>query len=498
MSADASVLLPLLIVVPLLTAILAFLLPRLAFALAVASAALTSGLTLVTLAALAQTGPLRHAVGGWNAPLGIDLFMDGLSALMVGLTAIIGLLLTIYAHGYFQPTADSHDESEAHRYAFFWPLWLFLWSSLNALFLSADVFNLYVTLELLGFSAVALTALAGKPAVLKAAMRYLLVSLSGSLLYLMGVVFLYGGSGVLDITRLNLAAEAGPALAASAALISAGLMMKSALFPLHFWLPPAHANAAAPVSALLSALVVKGSFYILLRLWLEVFYPLADTLVPQVISWLGAGAILWGSFQAIHQTRLKLLIAYSTVAQLGYMFLLLPLMLFNREDSAALAGIVCFLLAHAVAKSAAFLSAGSVLHATHDDRIASLDGLICSHPLTVTAFGLAGISLVALPPSGGFLGKWLLLDAAIDQGYWGLVAVILAGGLLAAIYILRVVARFFHEPPANHSLNLHPVPLSMSLPTLGLGILAIVLGFVGVTLLELLAVGAPWALRGGL
>ncbi|PJF34113.1 MAG: oxidoreductase, partial [Candidatus Thermofonsia Clade 1 bacterium] len=142
-------------------------------------------------------------------------------------------------------------------------------------FLSGDVFNLYVTLELLGFSAVALTALAGKPNVLKAAMRYLIISLSGSLMYLMGVAFLYGGFGALDIAQLNSLTRETPALAVAAALMTAGLAMKTALFPLHFWLPPAHANAAAPVSALLSALVVKGSFYILLRLWLEVLYPLA-------------------------------------------------------------------------------------------------------------------------------------------------------------------------------------------------------------------------------
>ncbi|MDW8173588.1 MAG: proton-conducting transporter membrane subunit [Anaerolineae bacterium] len=495
MNTDLSVLLPLLIVVPLLAAILTFLLPRLGFVLALFSAALTVGLTLAALIAL-DAGPLRHAVGGWRAPLGIDLVMDGLSALMVGLTALISLFITLYAHGYFQPSSKD-DKAEAHRWAFFWPLWLFLWSSLNALFLSADVFNLYVTLELLGFSAVALTALSGKPAVLKAAMRYLLVSLSGSLLYLMGVVFLYGGFGVLDIARLGLAAEAGPALAASAALISAGLMMKSALFPLHFWLPPAHANAAAPISALLSALVVKGSLYILLRLWLEVFYPLADTFVPQVISWLGAGAALWGSIQAIRQARLKLLIAYSTVAQLGYMFLPLPLLLLNRDDSTALAGIVFFVLAHAVAKSAAFLSAGNILHAVGDDRVVNLNGLMGSQPLTVTALGLAGISLVALPPSGGFLGKWLLLDSAIAQDYWGLVAIILMGGLLAAIYIIRVVARFFREPSADGVTSLQPVPLSMSLPTLSLGILAIALGFVGATLMNILEVGAPWTLRGG-
>lgn len=505
---DGLILMPLVIMTPLLGAIIAFLLPRRAFEVALVTSIATTG--LVAALALTSNGALRHTVGGWGAPLGIDLVLDGLSLLMLLLTALVGIAITVYARGYFLPSGD--DSAEQHRYDYFWSLWLFLWASLNALFLSGDVFNLYVTLELLGFSAVSLTALAGKPAVLKAAMRYLMVSLSGSLMYLMGVVFLYGGYGTLDIALLGEQVTATPALAVSAALITVGLVMKTALFPLHFWLPPAHANASAPVSALLSALVVKGSFYILIRLWLEVLYPLSDTIVPQVLSLLGAGAILWGSVQAIRQARLKLLVAYSTVAQLGYLFLLIPVMLSDRANPTALAGIVCFVIAHATAKAAAFLSAGSILYATDDDRISSLDGLLRTLPLTVTTFALAGVSLVALPPSGGFVAKWLLLDSALTQGQWGVVAVIIAGGLLAAVYIMRVVARLFRQDgypngegdgDPNAQANggeavaaLH-VPYSMSVPAFALALLAILLGFVGVYLLDVLAIGTPWMLEGG-
>lgn len=488
-------LLPLVIVVPILAAIAAFVLPRWSYAIALIGSLLTVGLVIGLAISLPEAGAVRHTIGGWRAPLGIDLVLDGLALLMLLLTALIGIAITLYARGYFGKAAP---ESEKGRQAvYFWALWMFLWAALNALFLSGDVFNLYVTLELLGFSAVALTALAGKPNVLKAAMRYLIISLSGSLMYLMGVAFLYGGFGVLDIAQLNSLTRETPALAVAAALMTAGLAMKTALFPLHFWLPPAHANAAAPVSALLSALVVKGSFYILLRLWLEVLYPLADTFVPQIISLLGVGAILWGSIQAIRQTRLKLLIAYSTVAQLGYLFVLIPILALERENTLVLGGIICFVLAHASAKAAAFLSAGNILQAINDDRLSKINGLMRALPLTVTAFGLAGLSLVALPPSGGFAAKWLMLETAISRGYWGLTLVIVGGGLLAAIYIMRVMGRLFNKDAQPEVLSaFKPIPRVMELSAFGLSVLAIALGFTAVYVLNFLEIGVR-TLAGG-
>ena len=204
-------------------------------------------------------GVYHHAVGGWGAPLGIDLYADGLSLLMLAATALVGLGVSVYSAGYFQG-----DESVR-----FWPLWLFLLAALNALFLSADIFNLYVTLELVGLAAVALTALPGGRDALSGAMRYLLATLLGSLAYLFGVALLYHGFGSVDIAILAMRVEASPVVWAALGLMGAGLLLKTALFPLHFWLPPAHASAPAPVSALLSALVVKASFYILLRLWLD-------------------------------------------------------------------------------------------------------------------------------------------------------------------------------------------------------------------------------------
>lgn len=485
----------LLILGPLTAAALAFALPRRGRWVALAAAVtVVAGLFVLTREVLAG-GVQIHRVGGWGAPLGIDLRADGLSVLMLGIGALIAGAVALYSRPYF---LAEHDAGAAHRERYFWPLFLFLWTALNALFLSADIFNLYVTLELLGFAAVVLVALAGKREALQAAMRYLFISLAASLLYLFGVALVYGQCATVDLPSLATKAQSGPALWVALALMTGGLAAKAALFPMHFWLPPAHANAPAPVSALLSALVVKGSFYILLRLWFEAFPLLLTPPVAQVFGALGAAAILWGSVRALFQPRLKLLIACSTVAQLGYLFLLIPLAASREVGFPAWSGGLIFLGAHACAKTAMFLTAGNILHAAGHDRIKELDGITHELPVSVSAFGLAGMSLIGLPPSSGFAGKWLLLNSALAQGQWWWVAVMLLGSLLAAAYVVRVLAHAFtqvREPKGPAA-----VPPAMEWTALALALLAVLLGFGSSGLAELLHVGAPVAetmLRGG-
>lgn len=410
-----------------------------------------------------ENGVYRHAVGGWGAPLGIDLFADGLSLFMLMMTALVGLGVSFYAKSYFSP-CDA---------VWFWPIWLFLLAALNALFLSADIFNLYVTLEITGLAAVALTALTGRIDALGSAMRYLLATLLGSLAYLLGVALLYHDAGSVDIATLAQRIEPNATVWAALGLMSAGLALKTALFPLSFWLPPAHASAPAPVSALLSALVVKASFYILLRLWLEIFDTFAQG-VSMLLGLLGAAAILWGSLQALRQTRIKLLVAYSTVAQIGYLFLIYPLASASNGMTAGMAAYLAF--SHALAKSAMFLAAGNLMQFGGHDRIADLDRAVQRLPLTVAAFALAGVSIMGLPPSSGFVGKWLLLDAAMSLGRWDLAVVMIIGGLLAAGYIFKVLGYAFTQAEAPHEAR--AVPAGMEWAALLLAIGAILLGFV--------------------
>jgi formate hydrogenlyase subunit 3/multisubunit Na+/H+ antiporter MnhD subunit len=457
---------------PLIAAIGAFAWPRAARSIGLVASFLMVPLTGCLASLVWRGGTLTQSVGGWVVPLGIHLRADGLAVLLLLMVSVVGLLVSVYARSYFGPTRATGARRQARH---FWPLWLFLLASLNALFLSGDAFNLYVALELQGLSAVALVALAGDRAALGGALRYLFVSLSGSLLYLMGVALLYGGYGTVDLVLLAERMTGEPHSQVALALMTGGLMMKSALFPVHFWLPPAHSSAPAPVSAVLSALVVKAGFYILLRLWFEVFDGDVSFGAAQFMGVLGATAILWGSLQALIQERLKLLVAYSTVAQLGYLFLLFPLAVGTGERGMLWTGGLMFLLSHAAAKAAMFLAAGSIQRAAGHDRIEQLDGITHVLPVSAFAIGLAGISLVGLPPSAGFVGKWLLLGSSLEQGQWWWVAVILVGSLLAAAYMIRLLSHAFTGAPETGALR--RVPGGMEWSALALALLSFALGF---------------------
>lgn len=435
---------------------------------------------------IAQEGPQRMNPGGWSAPLGIVLYADGLSGWMLGTTALIALFVSVYASGYFSRSRPGTPFKGAAD--FFWPLWMFLWAALNALILSADVFNIYVALELLGLSSVAIVALSPEAPAVSAAIRYLLVSLIGSLSYLMGTAFLYAGAGTLAFQELAGTLQPEPFSLAALALMSTGLCMKSALFPLHFWLPPAHENAPASGSAVLSALVVKASFFVMLRLWFGVFDRVVTEDAAAVPGLLGAAAVIAGSIQALSAQRLKQLLAYSTVAQVGYLFMVFPLGMRSPSSGSAVGGALYLVSAHACAKAAAFMVAGNVLRAYGHDRIEDLRGVVQQMPVSMFAFAVAGVSLIGLPPSGGFIAKWLLLTAALEGLQWGLAAVIVAGGLLATAYIFRVFSRSFRNVADLGGFT--KIPARMEWSAFALSLCSMILGLTAAHLLEFVPAGA--------
>ena len=486
MSADSV--LAFTVLVPLVAAILALFARGRTLAVLHIVAVPASAVPAVLVAMLVwHHGPQRYPLGGWGAPLGIDLVADGITAALLLLTALITAAGSMYARVYPGPLEPAGQLGRP----LFWPLWYLLWASLNALFVSSDIFNLYVALELITLAGVILVAQTGEKPVLLAAMRYLIAALFGSLLYLLGVALLYGSTGVLDLALIGDDLEPGPAPWAAAALMSVGLFLKTALFPFHFWLPPAHSHAVAPVSALLSGIVLKAWFYLQVRLWLGPFSGLAeaDNAVFTVIGVLGSGAIIWGALQAWREQRIKLIIAYSTVGQIGYLFLLFPL--FAAAPAVAWNGAFYQVIAHGCAKAAAFLAAGNILYALQSDRVSLISGLGRHLRMSLLALALAGVSLIGLPPSGGFVAKWLLIQAAITAGMWHWVVIILAGSLLAAVYIFRILGAAMATPvPATTALR--EVPRALEVVALVLALAAIVLGLIPALVLNLMAVGAPF------
>jgi formate hydrogenlyase subunit 3/multisubunit Na+/H+ antiporter MnhD subunit len=324
--------------------------------------------------------PLVYILGGFTPPLGIALRADGFSAVMLVTAALVISAAGFFAWANFWTPPGVR---EARAPLAFWTLLQGLWAALNIVFLGGDLFNLYVALELLTFAALPLVCLDGRPETLAAALRYLLFALFGSVFYLLGAALLYGAYGTLDIVLLAARIHAEPTVWVAAGLMTAGLLAKTALFPLQLWLPPAHANAPAAASAVLSALVVKASFFVIVRLWFNVLPSPPNKIACAILVALGSAAILFGSVLALRQERLKLLIAYSTVAQIGYLFLMFPLAAGAHPWAAdAWSGGLMQLLAHAFAKAAMFLAAGLIAESIGHDRIADLGGIGRAMPMT--------------------------------------------------------------------------------------------------------------------
>jgi multicomponent Na+:H+ antiporter subunit D len=267
----------------------------------------------------------------------------------------------------------------------------------------------------------------------------------------MAIAILYRSHGTLDLSQIMASSGNGLPDQVAMILITIGLLLKIALFPLHFWLPQAHANAPTPVSAILSALVVKASLYVLIKFWFEVLSESTSFGASQLLGCLGGAAIIYGSWKAFRATQLKVLIAYSTVAQLGYIFLLFPLSEHAAASSSfsgsASQAAVYFIVAHACAKAAMFLSAGNMILSQGNGDIAQLKGIATREPLNLLIFAIAGISLIGLPPSAGFIAKWLLLTTSIESGQWWWAIIVLTGGLLAAMYLFKILSLAFDNTP---------------------------------------------------
>jgi formate hydrogenlyase subunit 3/multisubunit Na+/H+ antiporter MnhD subunit len=437
------------------------------------------GIAIAIASTMAQSGgALAYLLGGWAPPLGIALRADGLALVMMLAVAVVILGIGVYARADF---GTPPGVREARAPLVFWTLLLAIWGSLNLVFVSGDLFTLYVALELLTFAAVPLVSLDGKADTLRAALRYLLYALLGSVFYLLGAVLLYGAYGTLDIQLLGERIGPEPAALAAAALMTAGLLAKTALFPLHLWLPPAHAGAPAAASAVLSGLVIKGSWFLVVRLWFDVLPGVVTLQSAQLLAALGAGAILVGNVVALRQERLKLLVAYSTVAQIGYLFLMFPLAFgaaaAGLDGSGAVTGGMLQAISHATAKAAMFMAAGLIYLALGHDRIAGLAGAARALPVSVLTFALAGVALMGLPPSGAYVAKKLFFDAAAVSGQWWWELVLDVGGLLTASYVVLVLAHALR--PADGPIEARkPVSRIAELAALALALCSLLLGFV--------------------
>jgi len=425
-----SYLTPLLLITPALFAMLGFLFSKRATFFGIAFGVLFFIETLFLLYGTKEGFLGVYSFGAWQTPLGIAFEPLAFGSAILSLSAFIMLFVFIYAR---------FSLSQNQR-ALFYPLATLLALGFVVVYLSRDIFTIYIGLEIISLSAVGLATLTSTKRALKASLVYLMSTLVASGFYLLGVAIIYAKYSLLDISALSLVIENNLTTLVAFGFMVVAFLLKSAVFPLSFWLVDAHANAYPSVSALLSALVIKATLYLL--------YLFSSTLFlfeqNYFLSFFGVAALFYGGVRAYHSSDIKHLIAYSTLSQVGYLLLLFAFI--ETHAAMALYAMAFALFSHALAKSALFLAAGVIVRLAGTKEIAYLQGYASITPVSVFAIAFGALSLIGLPPSLGFVSKWYYLTVAYESGSWFFLFVILASGLLTALYLFKLLILFLQKP----------------------------------------------------
>ena len=455
-------LLALLVIVPLLAAPVCLLLPnnRLPWLLATVVTGTVLALATLAMRQVIAEGPISYQMGGWAAPWGIEYRMDGLNALVAFLVAAIGAVVLPFA------AASVAAEIRSSNIAGFYSAYLLSLAGLQGITVTGDVFNLFVFLEISSLSSYILISLAADRRALLAAYRYLMAGTVGATFILIGIGLSYAMTGTLNMTDLAMRLPAvyeTRTVQTAFAFIAIGTGIKLALFPLHVWLPNAYTFAPSAVSAFLAATSTKVALYVIARFVFTVFgsaFVFTVTPFGWAFTALALAAVVCASTAAILQHDVKRLLAYSSIAQIGYMVLGLAM-----ATSLGLTAGILHLFNHALMKGTLFLAIGCVFYRLKSADLQTMAGVGREMPWTMAAFTLAGLSLIGVPPTVGFISKWYLVVAAIDRGWWIIAVLIVATSLLTLIYVWRVVETAWLQPAAADRPPISEAPLSMLLPT---------------------------------
>jgi multicomponent Na+:H+ antiporter subunit D len=475
-----SLQLPVIIVVcPLVISFLIFLSgwwsKRAGFPLALAALLICLVSSFVILKTVIEQGTIQYWLGGWRPPWGIEYRVDHFNAFMLVLVSSLALISAIYAKRIVESELPD-------RVGLFWSLYLLLVTGLLGIILTGDMFNLFVLIEVASLTSYSLIAI-GKGRATLASFRYLIIGTIGAIFYLIGVGYLYIMTGSLNMEDLRILLPplySTPAVQVAFVFILIGFGIKIALFPMHAWQPDAYTYAPSAVSIIISTAMAKTSTYALIRIIFSVFtlefitdfLPLFD-----ILCWIAATAIIVGSIVAMVQNNLKKMLAYSSIANVGYIVLAIGLAPFTPFG---LTPALMHILNHAVIKGCMFMAACAFIYKLDLWDIRKFEGLGRKMPYTCFALILAALAMIGMPPSAGFITKWYLILAALDAKKYLFVAVIFFSTLLMIIYFWRVVEiMYIRAAPSSGETSAIPVdeaPLSMLIPTLTLGVLTFVIG----------------------
>lgn len=452
------------VVLPLIAAPICVLLPARSRQLPWLFALLISLATLVIAASLLYQvwdgTIISYELGGWPPPWGIEYRIDIVSAFILLMVTATGSVVMLFAR------TSVKREIATSKQPLFYAAYLLCLAGLLGITATGDAFNVFVFLEISSLSTYALIAMGKDRRALIASYQYLIMGTIGATFFLIGVGLLYAMMGTLNMADL---AQRLPAVAdtrtvqTAFAFLTVGISLKLALFPLHLWLPNAYAYAPSVVTAFLAATATKVAVYLLLRFFFTVFggtFSFETMTLNYVLMPLALIAIISASTVAIFQSNVKRLLAYSSVAQIGYMILGISFV----SVTGVMAGIL-HLFNHALMKGALFLALGCVMYRLGTVRIEAMAGLGKRMPWTMAAFVIGGLSLVGVPMTVGFISKWYLILAALERGWWPIAALVLFSSLLALVYVWRVVETAYFQPVPNDGKTVTEAPLSLLLPT---------------------------------
>ena len=414
---------------------------------------------------------VSYHIGGWEPTWGIEYRIDALSAFVLTFVSFIGAAVITFAGA-----SVEREIPRAKQYLFYATYMLCL-TGLMGIVITGDLFNVFVFLEISSLSSYALIALGRSRKALMAAFQYLVMGTIGATFLLIGIGLIFQLTGSLNMVEIGnrlREVEGSRTTLVALAFVAVGVGIKMALFPLHYWLPNAYAYSPSVVSAFIAATSTKVSVYILLRAMYSIFTPgFAFTELPldTKIMTLSLIGIFVASIVAVFQTNVKRLLAYSSVAQIGYMLLGI-----SFASEMGLTGGILHMFNHALIKGGLFMAVACFALRLNTVNLNQLCGVSQRMPWTCMAFVLAGLGLIGVPLTSGFISKWYLLVAAFDEGYWPVAALVLVSSLLALVYIWKIVEVMYFRELDESNEHLQEAPLSMLIPTYGVVGLSLLFG----------------------